>query len=165
MKDPSVKIDSPLGRLRIVVSDVGLAEIEFISDATAKSHQETPLEKPKDHILRQTLAWLDTYFQRMPAPHSEPPLDLQGTAFQLSVWRYLRTIPWGQTKSYGEIARAIGRPKAVRAVGGACGANPIAILIPCHRVLSAGSGLGGYSAGLERKRWLLAHEGNHQTKT
>jgi O-6-methylguanine DNA methyltransferase len=92
-------------------------------------------------------------------PRKLPPLDLVGTEFQQSVWNALRKISTGQTKSYGEIARAIGRPKAVRAVGGACGANPIPVLVPCHRVLAANKKLGGFSGGLDWKRKLLAREG------
>ncbi len=88
-----------------------------------------------------------------------PPLDLTGgTPFQQSVWRALRAIARGQTKSYGEIAAAVGRPKSARAVGAACGANPIPLLIPCHRVLATGGGWGGFTAGLEWKRRLLAAE-------
>jgi O-6-methylguanine DNA methyltransferase len=94
------------------------------------------------------------------APRSFPPLDLSaGTPFQQTVWRALGKIPVGQTLSYGEIARAIGKPKAVRAVGGACGANPIPVLVPCHRVVAANGKLGGFSGGLDWKRTLLEHEG------
>jgi methylated-DNA-[protein]-cysteine S-methyltransferase len=82
-----------------------------------------------------------------------------GTTFQKAVWRHLVTIPAGTTTTYGEVARRLRMPGASRAVGQAVGANPLPILIPCHRVLAAGSKLGGYSAGLRRKRWLLAHEG------
>ena len=89
-----------------------------------------------------------------------PPLDWAGgTDFQKSVWRELQRISPGKTKSYGEVAEAIGKPKAVRAVGGACGANPIPVLVPCHRVLAANNKLGGFSSGLEWKRRLLAREG------
>lgn len=89
-----------------------------------------------------------------------PPLDLSaGTEFQRAVWQAMRKIRAGQTRSYGEIARAIGKPKAVRAVGGACGANPIPVLIPCHRVLAAHQKIGGFSGGLDWKRRLLAREG------
>jgi len=93
-------------------------------------------------------------------PTQLPPLDLaRGTAFQQSVWRELQTIAAGQTRSYGEVAAALGRPKASRAVGGACGANPLPLLIPCHRVLAAAGGLGGFSGGLQWKRRLLQAEG------
>jgi O-6-methylguanine DNA methyltransferase len=94
------------------------------------------------------------------SPKKFPPLDLSnGTTFRRNVWNTLRKIACGQTKSYGEIARAIGRPKAVRAVGGACGANPIPVLVPCHRVLAANKKLGGFSGGLDWKRKLLTREG------
>jgi O-6-methylguanine DNA methyltransferase len=82
-----------------------------------------------------------------------------GTTFQRQVWNTLRKIARGRTKSYGEIARAIGKPKAVRAVGGACGANPIPVLVPCHRVVAANKKLGGFSGGLDWKRELLVREG------
>ena len=91
-------------------------------------------------------------------PKKLPPLDLNGTEFQKCVWNELRKISPGKTKSYGEIAAAIGRPKAVRAVGGACGANPVPVLVPCHRVLAANQKLGGFSGGLDWKRSLLARE-------
>ena len=91
-------------------------------------------------------------------PKKLPPLDLVGTEFQKNVWNAMRQIPPGKTKSYGEVARAIGRPKAVRAVGGACGANPVPVLIPCHRVLAAQGKIGGFSSGLDWKRRLLARE-------
>jgi O-6-methylguanine DNA methyltransferase len=94
------------------------------------------------------------------SPGKFPPLDLSnGTTFQRKVWNTLRKIARGQTKSYGEIARAVGKPKAVRAVGSACGANPIPIFVPCHRVLAANKKLGGFSGGLNWKRELLAREG------
>lgn len=92
-------------------------------------------------------------------PTQFPPLDLAGTEFQKGVWNALRKIPLGKTRSYGEIAKQIGKPKAVRAVGGACGANPIPVLIPCHRVLAANKKPGGFSSGLRWKRALLAREG------
>jgi len=94
------------------------------------------------------------------SPASLPPLDLSaGTDFQQQVWRALRSIRPGRTRSYAEIARAIDKPKAARAVGGACGANPVPVLVPCHRVLAANRRLGGFSAGLEWKRLLLQGEG------
>jgi O-6-methylguanine DNA methyltransferase len=92
-------------------------------------------------------------------PENLPPLDLAGTEFQKSVWNALRKISPGKTKSYGEIARAIGRPRAVRAVGGACGANPVPVLVPCHRVLAENKKPGGFSGGLDWKCRLLAREG------
>ena len=89
------------------------------------------------------------------------PVKFVGTEFQLKVWDALRTIPAGETRSYGALASRIGKPKAVRAVGLANGANPIAVVVPCHRVIGSDGSLTGYGGGLERKRWLLAHEARH----
>ena len=90
------------------------------------------------------------------------PVAREGTAFQKTVWQALRTIPAGQTMGYGELARRIGKPAAVRAVGLANGANPIGVVVPCHRVIGADGSLTGYGGGLERKRWLLGHESRQQ---
>jgi len=90
------------------------------------------------------------------------PLDLHGTPFQVSVWQELFRIPYGETRSYAEIASALGRPRAVRAVGAANGANPVAIIVPCHRVIGSNGTLTGYGGGLLTKRWLLSLEGNKQ---
>ncbi len=87
------------------------------------------------------------------------PLAAEGTEFQRAVWKALQEIPCGETRSYADIARRIGRPKAVRAVGLANGQNPIAVVVPCHRVIGSNGSLTGYGGGLDRKRWLLAHEG------
>jgi methylated-DNA-[protein]-cysteine S-methyltransferase len=89
------------------------------------------------------------------------PLASQGTAFQQQVWAALRTIPYGHTASYGDIARAVGNPRGVRAVGLANGRNPLSIVVPCHRVIGSDGSLTGYGGGLERKQWLLAHEVAH----
>jgi AraC family transcriptional regulator of adaptative response/methylated-DNA-[protein]-cysteine methyltransferase len=91
-------------------------------------------------------------------PHGELPVDVRATAFQWRVWQELRRIPRGATRSYSEVARRIGRPRAVRAVARACAANPVAIVIPCHRVVRADQSLGGYRWGIQRKEALLAHE-------
>jgi methylated-DNA-[protein]-cysteine S-methyltransferase len=101
---------------------------------------------------------LRAYFDGELAAIDGLPLVMEGTDFQRSVWKALSTIPCGETLSYGELARQIGRPKAVRAVGLANGANPIGIVVPCHRVIGADGTLTGYGGGLDRKRWLLAHE-------
>ena len=97
---------------------------------------------------------------RRPLAAPDLPIDVAGTAFQEAVWRELRKIPAGETRSYAEIAAAIGQPKAVRAVGTANGDNHVAVLIPCHRVIRSDGSLGGYAGGLERKRKLLAAEGH-----
>ena len=145
----------------------GLAGLNFPANGGADLlagqdvQQRVPTNKIPTQISRwhqATAAALKQVLAGRPAKNF-PPLDLAGTEFQKSVWRALRKIARGQTKSYGEIARAIGKPKAVRAVGGACGANPIPVLVPCHRVLAANGKIGGFSGGLNRKRELLAREG------
>lgn len=93
------------------------------------------------------------------------PVATAGTPFQREVWRALRDIPAGSTTSYGQLAQRIGRPKAVRAVGMANGANPIGVVVPCHRVVGANASLTGYGGGLERKQWLLDHESNHASRS
>lgn len=102
--------------------------------------------------------WLDAYF-RGEAPEIRFPLNPEGTDFQQRVWAILRTIPRGQTLTYGAIARMLGENMSAQAVGGAVGRNPISIIIPCHRVLGAEGRLTGYAGGLDKKRWLLDHEG------
>ena len=87
------------------------------------------------------------------------PLDTQGTPFQNGVWQALLSVPFGKTMTYGDIAKQLNNPKAVRAVGAANGKNPISIIVPCHRIIGANSKLTGYAGGLERKSWLLKHEG------
>jgi methylated-DNA-[protein]-cysteine S-methyltransferase len=102
---------------------------------------------------------LQSYFQGDLAALDSIPLDLGGTRFQQRVWTRLRAIPCGQVVSYRDLAAAIGAPAAVRAVGAANGANPVSIVVPCHRVIGADGTLTGYGGGIARKRWLLAHEG------
>ena len=145
-------------------SEKGLAGLNFPSKqngradlprqpgrAAARPYQNSRMASPRGSGAEKILAGSE--------PEKFPPLDLAGTEFQKSVWNALRKISLGKTKSYGEIARAIGRPKAVRAVGGACGANPVPVLVPCHRVLAANKKLGGFSGGLDWKRNLLKREG------
>jgi len=98
-------------------------------------------------------------------PRLELPLDVQGTAFQCRVWEELLKIPYGRTKTYAEVARAVGKPKAARAVGSACGRNPAPLVIPCHRVVRGSGALGGYGLGIERKKTLLEQEKRLATET
>ncbi len=111
--------------------------------------------------LQQAMQQLRQYFAGERVQFS-CPLDLHGTPFQISVWQELYRIPYGETRSYTQIATAIGRPRAVRAVGAANGANPVAIIVPCHRVIGSNGSLTGYGGGLPTKRWLLSLESNHQ---
>lgn len=107
--------------------------------------------------LQQTMDELRRYFAGVPLQFS-CPLDLHGTPFQVAVWQEMFRIPYGETSTYGELARAIGYPKAARAVGAASGANPVAIIVPCHRVVGSNGSLVGYGGGLPTKKWLLALE-------
>ncbi|MBX7104377.1 MAG: methylated-DNA--[protein]-cysteine S-methyltransferase [Gemmataceae bacterium] len=118
------------------------------------NHDVTPGEHP---LLGLLTGQLDAYFRRELQQFSVP-LDIRGTTFQQDVWKMLTEIPYGETRSYLDIAKAIGNPKSGRAVGLANGANRIAIVIPCHRVINTGGGLGGYGGGLDRKRFLLQLE-------
>ena len=111
-----------------------------------------------DHALREARRQLEAYFAGE-LELFDLPVTMHGTPFQLRVWEALRSIPYGETVSYAEIARRIGNATAVRAVGAANGRNPVPIVVPCHRVIGADGSLTGYGGGIERKKWLLAHEG------
>ncbi len=139
-------------------SENGLAELKFPQVGRARAANQEKAPAQIRGWQRLTEAALKNVLSGR-APKKFPPLDLVGTDFQRSVWNALRKTSCGKTKSYGEIAVAIGKPKAVRAVGGACGANPVPVLIPCHRVLAANGKIGGFSGGLDWKRDLLAREG------
>ena len=141
-------------------SELGLGSLKFPAPRTGQAARSSA--PPSAQIRRwhraTAAAVKNTLAGR--AVRNLPPLDFSGgTEFQRAVWHALQKIPAGQTRSYGEIAQLIGRPKAVRAVGGACGANPIPLLIPCHRVLAANGKIGGFSGGLDWKRRLLQREG------
>jgi methylated-DNA-[protein]-cysteine S-methyltransferase len=151
--------ESPLGPLWFFFSDRGLAALEFAGDGPVSllSDEELPPHlRPLIQAVRRELA---AYFAGVRTDFASLNLDPRGTPFQLRVWQELRCIPWGQTISYGELARRVGNPKASRAVGQANAVNPIPLIIPCHRVIAGDGSLGGYSSGLDRKRWLLRHEG------
>jgi methylated-DNA-[protein]-cysteine S-methyltransferase len=149
--------DSPLGVLGLYFTAKGLAALTFApADAVTTSGSPPPDMAAWIELINKELA---CYFQGLPTDFSSLPLDPQGSPFQIRVWQELRKIPWGRTISYKELAARAGNPQACRAVGQANGANPIPLIIPCHRVINAGGSLGGYGGGLERKRWLLRHEG------
>jgi len=118
-----------------------------------------PCEPRVRRALPQVAEALRRYFGGDLAALDAVPAELNGTPFQKAVWQALRRIPPGSTISYGELARRIGQPTSVRAVGAANGANPVAVIVPCHRVIGSNGTLTGYGGGLDRKRWLLAHEG------
>lgn len=152
-----------LGWLRLAATEAGICWLAF-NDAPGNLGDDLRATFPAARIEddQGSLEWavgpIAGFLQH---PDSLPglPLDLRGTPFQRTVWAALRTIPTGQTRSYGEIARALGRPRAARAVAAACASNRIAVLIPCHRVIAADGGLSGYRWGAERKAELLRREG------
>ena len=155
--------DSPLGQMLIAATSKGICRLTFDDSETSLRRlfpNATIVEDAGG--LRELVEGALEAIERPLAAH-ELPIDVAGTAFQESVWRELRKIPAGETRSYAEIAVAIGQPKAVRAVGTANGDNHVAVLIPCHRVIRSDGTLGGYAGGLDRKRQLLAAEG-HQDR-
>lgn len=147
--------EGPVGTLHAVADDEGLRALSWREDAWRGSTPATERDDvPLWSALRQQL---EEYF-RGDRTEFDLPLAPIGTDFQVAAWTALRAIPYGETRSYGEQAIAIDRPKAIRAIGAANGQNPIAIVIPCHRVIGADGRLTGFAGGLQAKRWLLDHE-------
>ncbi|MHB2148942.1 methylated-DNA--[protein]-cysteine S-methyltransferase [Calditrichota bacterium LG25] len=142
-------LNTPLGWIKLVANQNGLLEIQFVPqpEKTCAPNSITTAARKQ----------LEEYFSAERTAFNLP-LEPRGTEFQKQVWQALQTIPFGQTVSYKDIARMINNPKALRAVGLANGRNPIPIIIPCHRVIAADGTIGGFSAGLWRKHWLLHHE-------
>lgn len=147
-------IDSPVGPLRLVARSDALHALYMQSQRHAPLDTDAWQRDDSHPLLRETAAQLDAYFEGRLRTF-ELPLAPTGTEFQLQVWQGLREIPYNVTISYGELARRVGNPKAVRAVGLANGRNPISIIVPCHRVVGANGSLTGYGGGLDRKRFLL----------
>lgn len=153
---------SSLGRLLVAKTERGVCAVK-IGESDDEMERELRNEffaaqidraqSDLDKILKDILSLIENK-----APHPNLPLDIRATAFQRQVWEKLRSIPYGETMSYGDVAKALGNPGAVRAVGRACGTNPVAIVIPCHRVVREDKSLGGYRWGLERKRKILERE-------
>ena len=155
-------VDCDLGRLLVAATSRGICRID-IGDQDDSLLVALHTEFPAATVVQPDLAflaWVDGALDRIGGgtPSSELPLDIVGTAFQRQVWEALRAIPSGETRSYRDVAAAIGRPKAVRAVAGACAQNPVPIAIPCHRVIRSDGGLGGYRLGTDRKTLLLSRE-------
>jgi O-6-methylguanine DNA methyltransferase len=147
---------SPAGPLFLAVSSKGLVRLEFQHRMQKINDSEKLIES--ESSLRPYLRELDEYFAGERRKFTMP-LDLRGTAFQLACWNALLEIPYGETRSYAEIARAIGHPNAFRAVGMSNNRNPVAIVVPCHRVIASSGSLCGYGGGLDLKRKLLELEG------
>ncbi len=152
-------IDTPLGPLSAYASDAGLRALLFDPADAPRHGVKGEIGQSKDHPMLTSLSkQLAEYFAKERRDF-DLPLDPIGTDFQRLAWKALLTIPYGEMRSYGEQARAIGKPTAVRAVGAANGRNPLGIIVPCHRVIGASGKLTGYAGGLDRKRALLEHEG------
>jgi O-6-methylguanine DNA methyltransferase len=159
------KLVSPWGPMFLAGTDISVCSCEFINgkDITAvlsrlqkQNHRVLLKEEPQP--LASAVDCLNRYFAGE-SENFDHPLDLQGSLFQMQVWSALRRIPVGKVATYGDIAAHIGRPRSARAVGQACGSNPIVLFVPCHRVVAANGGLGGFGSGLGIKEALLRHEG------
>ena len=150
-------MDSPIGRLKLVATDQGLAGILWQQERPGRVQFSAPVEDASHGVLLEAERQLHDYFHGRRTTFSLR-LDFAGTDFQRQVWSALLTIPFGETRSYAQIARQIGSPDAIRAVGAANGRNPISIVAPCHRVVGADGSLTGFAGGLANKAWLLGLE-------
>mgnify|MGYP001183725966 CR=1 FL=1 len=163
MRLSRTRMQCPLGSLEIVASTAGLCMVEFAAHAErylriiATRYGEVEIADGEDP--HGAVPALTDYFAGDLRAIDRLPADAPGTPFQRAVWTELRRIPAGSTISYQQLAGRLGRPTATRAVGAANGQNPVGIVVPCHRVIGANGTLTGYSGGIDRKRWLLAHEG------
>jgi methylated-DNA-[protein]-cysteine S-methyltransferase len=148
------KINSPVGKLTLVASDEGLVAVLWDSDKPGRVRLGKLTKQHNHSVLTQAERQLKEYFARKRKSFSVP-LDMRGTHFQRSVWEALLAIPFGETRSYGQVAKQLGNPQAMRAVGAANGRNPISIIVPCHRVIGSSGKLSGFAGGLEAKERLL----------
>jgi AraC family transcriptional regulator of adaptative response/methylated-DNA-[protein]-cysteine methyltransferase len=155
--------DTAVDRILVAMSEGGVVEVSFVESdeqalASASARLRGATLEPDEGAHAE---WVAAVVSHVEDPHyaTPVPLDLRGTEFQLQLWEALLDIPPGETRSYAEVARAIGRPTAYRAVAQACGANPVGIVVPCHRVIGSDGSLTGFASGLEHKRQLLVREG------
>ena len=165
-------IPTPLGAMLALASDHGLCALEFTGPRKRLTRLDGRLARwfpPHEivdrdtPIIKRTRTWLSAYFAGTNAAIDDIALDMRGGEFEKRVWKALRAILPGETTSYGAIAKALGDAGASRAVGAANGANPVAIIVPCHRVIGSTGSLTGYGGGLEKKKWLLDHERRWRT--
>ncbi|MFC0537415.1 methylated-DNA--[protein]-cysteine S-methyltransferase [Pelagicoccus mobilis] len=145
---------SPIGLLRLTATDAGISRIQFLDE----TKRENPNVSNSNPHLTALATELDAYFKRQ-LKIFRVPIAPEGTEFQKRVWDRLSKIPFGSTKTYGQIALELGQPTASRAVGGANNRNPIPIVVPCHRVIGTNNNLVGFACGVWRKQWMLEHEG------
>ena len=156
-----MQMPSPLGEILLAANRTGLAGVWFVDGQAHMPNSSPWLSNDQHPILLATAEQLTDYFNGQRHAFDLNLASLWGTPFQRQVWQALTQIPYGQTTSYGQIAQAIGNPKAVRAVGAAIGQNPHSIVVPCHRVLGVNGALTGFAGGLHRKQHLLQHEATH----
>lgn len=147
-------LNTPVGKLKLVANEIGLIAILWEQDSPSRVRLGSMNENVQHATLNKTAQQLTAYFAGT-LKHFSIPLDFHGTDFQKAVWAALLTIPYGETRSYGDIAEQIGHPKAQRAVGAANGKNPISIIAPCHRVIGSNGKLTGFAGGLAHKAYLL----------
>lgn len=152
-------LESPIGKLKLVASEQGLVAILWEQDNPRRVRLEDLVEDKKHPILVQTEKELNEYFAGKRKTFTVP-LDMRGTPFQKQVWEALLGIPFGETRTYGQLAIQLGNPRATRAVGTANGRNPVSIIAPCHRVIGFSGKLTGFAGGLEAKAYLLNLEGS-----
>jgi methylated-DNA-[protein]-cysteine S-methyltransferase len=151
-------ITAPFGEVSVVASDAGVRFVTFENDAHPKSFVGmTVIDDVSHPVVAETVSQLTEYFNGT-LTEFDLPLDLVGTEFQVQAWRALASVPFGTTASYAQQAASIGRPAATRAIGAANGRNPVAIVLPCHRIVGADGSLTGFGGGLPVKKWLLEHE-------
>jgi methylated-DNA-[protein]-cysteine S-methyltransferase len=156
-------LDSPIGSLMISTDGTALTGL-YMGTPSKRPNIDQWRADPRAPPLRETAKQLSEYFSGKRLKF-ELPLKFNGTEFQLRVWNALTEIPFGETRTYSQLARHIGNPAACRAVGLANGKNPIAVIVPCHRVIGADGSLTGFGGGLPRKEWLLGHEGFPEMRT
>ena len=158
-------VETPLGTMYLAIRDGALREAGFVETWARpvvepdEDHQGEDLSEVAAHVRDSVAA----YFAGDVDALDQIDIDPDGTEFQQAVWQAIRDVPAGQTASYQEIAQAVGKPSAYRAVGTATGRNPVGIAVPCHRIVRSDGGLGGYGGGLHRKEWFLDHERSHIT--
>ena len=159
-------LDTPVGSMLVLASDTALTTLEFskgdrherLEARLARWFPPHSIEDGSNGVIETTLKWLDAYFAGRSADSRALPIVMHGTEFERRVWGCLLEIPAGRTRSYGDIAVELGLKHGARAVGSANGANPMSIVVPCHRVIGSTGTLTGYGGGLDRKQWLLEHE-------
>ena len=154
----SATLKTPIGPVVVIASDRGLHNVMFDPDGLPRSVRDaTVVDDPSHPVVAATVTQLREYFAGTRTSF-DLKLDLEGTDFQVAAWRALAKVRYGSTASYGQQAAGIGRPTATRAVGAANGRNPVAIVLPCHRIVGSNGSLTGFAGGLDTKKWLLEHE-------